>query len=132
MTQDRQSGAAANLWGHKTAARIMRCLGVKGISSNSNECRFWGEIVVIKCSASKTGGVGVSYLMLERIAAVIGAFTRNSTQFDLYRLSSEDYERHMTPTLSKGPSSGKVGIVRKNVFLQLGKHLGVIDIGKTK
>ena len=95
-------------------------------------CRFLGEIVVIKCSASKRGEVGVSYLMLERIAAVIGAFAKNSNQFDLYRLSPEDYEEHMRPTRSKGPSSGKVGIVRKNVFLQLGKHLGVIDIGKTK
>jgi len=70
--------------------------------------------------------------MLKRLAAVIGAFARNSAEFDLYRLSSEDYERHMTPTKSKGASSGKVGIVRKNVFLQLGKHLGVIDITKTE
>jgi hypothetical protein len=132
MTQDRKSGAAAYWWGLKTGARIMRCLGAESISRNRNECRLGDEIVVIKCSASKTGRVGVSYLMLKRIAAVIGAFARNSAEFDLYRLSPEDYERHMTPTRSKGASSGKVGMVRKDIFLQLGKYLGVVDINKTE
>jgi len=114
------------------ASQIMRCLGAKGISPKSNECQLGGDIVVIKSAAPDTDSVGVSYLMLKRIAGVIGAFARSSTRFDLYRLSSEDYERHITPTKSKGPSSGRVGIVKKAVFIQLGKHLGEIDTEKPK
>jgi hypothetical protein len=110
----------------------MRCLGAEKISRNSNECRLGDEIVVIKCSSPRSKRVGVSYVMLDRLAAVIGAFARNSSEFDLYRLSPEHYERHMTPTRSKGASAGRVGIVTKNVFLQLGKYLGVVDISETE
>ncbi len=132
MVQDRQSGATANTWGRETADKIMRQLGAERLSPNSNMCRLADEIVVIKCVGPKKTAVGVMYTMLKRLVAVIGAFARSSTLFDLYRLSPEDYERHMTPTRSKGRSSGRVGIVRKPVFLKKGEYLGTIEIKDTR
>jgi hypothetical protein len=132
MTQDRESGAAGCRWGLETGKRIMRRLGAQSISRNSNECRLGDEIVVIKCSSSRTGKLSVSYPMLKRIAAVIGAFAKNSSEFDLYRLSPEDCERNMTPRTGRRFSSGRVGMVNHSVFFQLGKHLGAVDISKTE
>lgn len=128
MTQSQESGARASHWGHETARKVAKVIGATPVSKSSNECAFNNSHVVIKCAASKTNSVGVTYLMLDRISGAIGAFQINENTFDLYFLSSNLIRTAMRPTASKGNAAGKVGIVRRDVFYQRGKHLQQILI----
>jgi len=83
-----------------------------------------GQRVVIKCAAPATTSVGVTYQMLDRLDSVIGAFQRDDNDFDLWSLTPEQYKRSMRETASKGPSAGRVGIVRKADFENMGRSLG--------
>lgn len=53
----------------------------------SNEALLNGQHVVIKCAAPATDSVGVTYQMLERLDAVIGAFQLDDGSFELWSLS---------------------------------------------
>ncbi len=90
---------------------------------NSNECLLGNERLVIKCAHRNTGDIGVSYKMLERLDGIIGAFEDEGAEYDLCRLSPQTFKLHMRPTRSKGPAAGRVGLVRKTVFLESGLFL---------
>lgn len=123
MPQDRKSGAAANKYGRETARKIMKKLGTKPISSMSNECILKGSLVAIKCSRKYTKCIGVSYLMLKRLKAVIGAFETENDYYDLYELSPRVFANNMRPTRSKGAAAGKVGLVTQSVFEAKGRFI---------
>ena len=123
MPQDGESGAAANKYGRETAKKIMKKLGTKPISSMSNECILKGRLVAIKCSRKYTKCIGVSYLMLKRLKAVIGAFETENDYYDLYELSPRVFANNMRPTRSKGAAAGKVGLVTQSVFEAKGSFI---------
>lgn len=129
MSQDRESGAAANAWGRRTAISVAEHLGATNLSSGSNECVLNGERVVIKCAAARTSSVGVTFKMLERLDAIIGAFQLEDGAFELWSLSPSVFESEMTDTRSLGASAGKVGIVRKDVFRERGSPIGIVQLG---
>lgn len=131
MPQDRKSGAAANLYGRETAAKITKLLGTKLISSNSNECKLNGKRVVIKCSKKNTKCVGVSYQMLKRLDAIVAAFETERGMYDLYELSPCDFADNMRETRSKGPAAGRVGLVTKSVFEDKGRFIKQIVVPGT-
>lgn len=97
----------------------------------SNEALLNGQNVVIKCAAPATDSVGVTYKILEKLDAVIGAFQLDDGSFELWSLSPKQFESVMRETRSRGPSSGKVAIVRRGVFISHGTPLGRIQIDKT-
>ena len=76
MPQDRFSGAKANRYGRQCAEQIAAALGAERMHNASNEYLHNGERVVIKCARIRTTAVGVTYQMLNRIAAVLGAFEK--------------------------------------------------------
>ncbi len=123
MPQDRESGAAANRYGRETSVKIMKKLGTKPISLISNECFINNRRVAIKCSKKYTKCIGVSYLMLKRLDAVIGAFETEDNVYDLYELSPKVFAKNMRPTRSKGAAAGKVGLVIQYVFVERGSFL---------
>lgn len=120
MTQDSESGANASRWGRRTARKIATAIGASVPTGNSNECLLEGRRVVIKCAAPKTDSVGVTYLMLERIAEVIGAFQIDGATFDVRALPVAVARAAMRPTASRGASAGKVGIVSRATFFEKG------------
>jgi hypothetical protein len=63
--------------------------------------------------------------MLNRVDEVVAALQREDGDFDLYALSAAAFRSAMKPTRSKGPSSGRVGMVRRSVFESEGRHLGL-------
>ena len=128
MPQDRNSGAAANRWGRETARQIASRIGATMQSRASNEALLDGQKVVIKCAAPATDSVGVTYKMLEKLDAVIGAFQLDDGSFDLWSVSPKQFESAMRETRSRGPSAGKVAIVRRNVFIDYGTPLGKVRI----
>jgi len=124
MSQTSLSGAQASKWGLRCGKALAAQLGASNPQGNSNECELNGERVVIKCAHLNTDSVGVSYLMLERLDAVIGAFELENGEFEIWRLSPDIYRQEMTGTRSQGPSAGKVGIVKKRIFQEYGTSLG--------
>jgi hypothetical protein len=128
MTQDRASGAAANEWGRVTARAIASKIGAVMKGRTSNEATLNGEKVVIKCAASATDSVGVTFRMLDRLDSIIGAFQLDDKSFELWSLSPETFHQEMRDTRSKGSAAGKVGIVRRDVFEKSGRLLARIRL----
>ncbi len=98
------------------------------LSRASNEALLDGQKVVIKCAAPATDSVGVTYKMLEKLDAVIGALQLDDGSFDLWSVSLKQFESAMRETRSRGPSAGKVALVRRRVFIDYGTPLGKVQI----
>lgn len=129
MPQGKVSGARAVEYGLQTAGKIAERLGgVKIGRERSNEYRIGDRNVVIKCARNTTGGVGVPYHMLDRVAAILGSFETEEGTYDIYEMVPETYRKHMRPTRSKGPSAGRVGIVRKSAFFKYGSYVKSLRI----
>lgn len=128
MPQNRESGARANKWGRETARLIAKKIEATSISSNSNEFEWDNMRVTIRCAHFRVTSVGVTYLMLERVNLIIGAFEDQHGTYLLYRLRPEQYKENMRETRSKGPASGRVGIVGKSVFENDGIFLQKVRI----
>jgi len=128
MTQDRVTGAAANEWGRTTARAIASKIGAVMKSRTSNEAALDSKKIVIKCAATNTDSVGVTFNMLDRLDSIIGAFQLDDGSFELWSLSAEKFREGMRDTRSKGSAAGKVGIVRKESFEKGGSILGRIRL----
>ena len=124
MPQDRVSGARAVQYGLQMSRRIADKLGAEKIGeARSNEYKIGNKNVVIKCARATTNSVGVTYQMLDRVNAIIGSFETKNGTYDLYEVNSDTFREYMRPTRSTGPAAGRVGIVTKSVFLDLGKFV---------
>lgn len=124
MPQDHESGAKAVEYGLQTARKIAEKLGAKKIGkARSNEYRLNNQNIVINCARLNTKSVGVSYHMLDRLVAIFGSFEKENGTYDLYEMKPSVYRENMTPTRSTGASAGRMGIVRKSVFLKRGTFI---------
>jgi hypothetical protein len=128
MTQDRASGAAANEWGRVTARAIASKIGAVMKGRTSNEATLDGKKVVIKCAASTTDSVGVTFKMIDRLDSIIGAFQLDDESFELWSLSPERFRQEMRDTRSRGSAAGKVGIVRRDSFEKRGSLLARVRL----
>ncbi|MBC8374097.1 MAG: hypothetical protein H8E53_10915 [Planctomycetes bacterium] len=66
--------------------------------------------------------------MLERIDAVFSALEQEDGTYELYEISPSMFEENMRATRSKGAAAGKVGLVRKSVFINEGKFIRSVSI----
>jgi hypothetical protein len=128
MTQDRVSGAAANEWGRDTARAIASKIGAVMKGRSSNEAVLDGKKVVIKCAASATDSVGVTFKMLDHLDSIIGAFQLDDGSFELWSLPPEKFRQQMRDTRSRGSAAGKVGLVRRGFFEKGGTLIGRIRL----
>lgn len=129
MPQDRESGVAAVKYGLETAKTVAKVLGATKIGNlRSNEYDLEGKRIVIKCARTSTKSVGVPYHMLKRLDAVIGSFETEAGSYELYEMTPEMYTKNMRPTRSKGASSGRVGIVRKSIFINKCKRIQTVKL----
>ena len=62
------------------------------------------------------------------MSAVFGAFAVGGGCYKILSLPVNHYTANMTPTKSKGPSSGKVGVVTKKSFEALGSLVAQVQI----
>lgn len=129
MPQDRKSGARAVEYGLQTAREIAEKLkGEKIGNARSNEYRIDSRKVVIKCARVSTKSVGVPYHMLDDLSAILGAFEIENGTYDIYEMKPDIYRENMKPTRSTGASAGRVGIVRKSIFLNKGIFITNVNI----
>jgi hypothetical protein len=126
MPQDRESGAEADRFGREYGAKIIGALGAKKVKPGSNECLLGGRRVSIHCAHKHTNSVGMTLLCLKRLDAVLGAFEQQDGSFRILELSADLYTKHSRPTRSRGPSAGRVVLVRRTVFEQHGKLVRLI------
>jgi hypothetical protein len=125
MPQDRDSGAEGNRYGRECGKRVATALGATNVSAHSNECDFNGERIVIHCARMKTGSVGVTRRMVERLPAVLGAFEQEDGSYRVYRLPMQSYRDHMKPSRSRSKAARDVFIVERKVFEEQGSKVGV-------
>ena len=128
MPQDRDTGAAANEYGRETARKIAKKIGAPELQGSSNECALDGERIVIKCARLGTTSIGVTYRMLDHLDGILGAFELADGTYDLFVLEPGVVRENMSATRSKGASAGKVGMVAKNIFVQLGRSRGNVRL----
>ncbi len=128
MPQDHDSGAAANEYGRATARTIATKIGATEIQRSSNECRLDGQRIVIKSARLGTPSIGVTYRMLDRLDGILGAFELEDGTYDLFLLGPDAFRQNMSATRSRGASAGKVGMVTKSVFVQLGRSRGNVRL----
>lgn len=125
--QTRESGARAAKWGKETADKIAGKLGAEKINPRSNEYKLDGTKFTIRCAHAKTNTVGVLYHMLKRIDSVIAALENESGEFELFKLTPDQYESEMRETQSNGPSKGRVGMVRTRYFRDHGEPVATLS-----
>lgn len=111
-----------------TARAIASKIGAVMKGRTSNEATLDGKKVVIKCAASATDSVGVTFKMLDRLDSIIGAFQLDDEFFELWSLSPEKFRQEMRDTRSRGSAAGKVGIVRKDFFEKSGRLLARVKL----
>jgi|HubBroStandDraft_1064217.scaffolds.fasta_scaffold93108_3 hypothetical protein len=128
MPQNRDSGAEGNRFGREFGKRVATALGATNASASSNECDFNGERIVIHCARTKTGTVGVTRRMVEKLPAALGAFEQEDGSFLVYRLPMQSYRSHMKPSRSLGRSAGNVFVVERKVFEEQGSNVGVFRV----
>jgi hypothetical protein len=128
MPQNRETGAEASQYGREFGGKVIAALGGTRTKAGSNEFLLDGERLTIHCARRRTTKVGVTYRVLETCDAVLGAFEQDDGTYHVLRLSAEQYRNHMEPTRSRGPSAGRVGLVTRAVFLQLGSLVKVLRL----
>jgi hypothetical protein len=66
--------------------------------------------------------------MLPRLDSIFGALEQENGAYEIYELNPKMFEKFMRGTRSKGPSAGKVGMVKKSNFVHNGKYFGLVNI----
>ena len=129
MPQDQVSGARAVQYGLDTAKKIAQKIGaVKIGNARSNEYEINGRKILIKCARQNTKSVGVPYQLLDRVDTILGSFENENGSYDLYQMAPNIYRENMRPTSSTGNSAGRVGMVRKSIFLNQGKFFKRVNL----
>jgi len=129
MAQDQESGARANDFGHQNGTALISHLGGKNRKPGSNEFDLNGERVSIHSAHHRNGrsqSVGVTRLCLKKIDSVLGAFQDEDGSYRVLKLSANQFESSSRPTASRGPSSGRVLIVKRLVFEDKGERVAVV------
>jgi len=121
MGQNRETGAAANKYGHDMAGEVARLLGTQLLSSKSNEVELLGERLVIKCAHRNVPQIGVSLTMLKRIDGIIAALEDRKGKYTFYRVSPQWYRGNMQVSRSKSPSAYKVMMVLCKTIRKTGR-----------
>ena len=123
MTQNKETGAAANKFGKTVARLIAKKLKLKRISNLSNEVSFKGQRAVIKSAHLGNIYIGVTLKMLDRIDLIIAAFENPDGNFDLNTLDAQTFKDNL-----RIGHHEHIALVRKKVFLENGKFLKNVSI----
>jgi hypothetical protein len=119
MPQDRESGAAANEYGHKMAAIVAADIAAISVKANANEFEHKGRRITIRSARKSTDSVGVLSDMLDRVEAVIAAFQRNDGDYNLWELPTPAYRA----ASRQATNNDHVLLVKRDVFRTCGSFI---------
>jgi hypothetical protein len=128
MPQDKSSGSEAAKWGRESGKRLGLALGGSAVSRIANEFLLNGRRIAVKTARSTTRSVGVTYLVLDRVEDVYAGWEISPDEFEVWSLPASLFRSNMRATASHGPSAGRVGIVNRTTFEQLGQRIGSIRL----
>jgi hypothetical protein len=126
-SQDRQSGAAGNQFGHTIAPKIAAAIGATMLGPGTNEATWDARRIVIKCAGPQTSAVGVTHTMLARLDSVVAAFQRPQGEFEIFEMRPDVFASQMRGSRSSG-SAGRVGLVSRQTFRTHGTHVKTIAV----
>lgn len=126
MPQNRDGGADRH--GRDVARKIAEALGATMVAEGSNRCTLRGENLFIKCVRARTPHVGLSYKMLEQLDGIILGIEMKRGVYELHALPPSAVTPIIRPTTSTGSKSGLMGIVKKSLFIEKGRRLGIITL----
>lgn len=108
------------------APRVAAAIGATMTRPGSNEVSWKGKRAVIKSARVTTSSVGVTYLMLDTLDVVIGAFEHKSGAYEVYTLPASRFAELAVDSRSSG-AQGRVGVVPKKAFLDEGTLAKVLQ-----
>jgi hypothetical protein len=97
------------------------------VGKRSNECTWNGRRALIKSAHANTKSIGVLYHMVDRIEVVLGAFEEAGGSYRVLQLPIARCVATMRPTRSRGPSSGRVGIIPRKMFEDEGELVAILE-----
>ena len=123
MPQDRNTGAAANDWGHAMAQKVATYLGASIIGNKtSNEANWKGKPISIKSAKIRNTLIGVILPILGRVQSVVAALQESDGTFALFEVTSEWYSDNMRIPANKP----NIGMVSCDLIRSNGKALGIM------
>jgi hypothetical protein len=129
VPQDRESGAAGDRFGRKTAPLVAARIGATMLGrGRDNTADYEGKRAVIKAARQRTTSVGVTYSMLDNLDVIVGAFEEESGEFTIYALDAAFYRDHMRPSRSLSHRKNKVGKVSRRLFEDHGKQVDRVKL----
>jgi hypothetical protein len=121
MTQDRRTGAEANVFGKRMAEIVAAKIGAVRVDSDGNEFLWNGKRITIRSAHKSNTYVGVLFGMLDRIDAVLAAIEfKVKDEFQVWVIDKQTYEMHSKPQV-KNPHIAQVST---KVFRE---HADLID-----
>lgn len=122
--QTTESGARAARFGTENARRIASTIGAKLTSKNGSNAAEWnGKTVVLKNARLGNDYIGIPYSLLERVSGVVAALEESQDHFVVFELGADIFRR-----VQKRQSKREVGQVRRKVFLDYGREVGVFAL----
>jgi hypothetical protein len=82
----------------------------------------------VKTAKARTLSVGVTYLVLDRVDEMYAGWEISPDRFEVWSLPAAVFKANMRETASRGPSAGRVGIVNRKVFEEVGRRVGTIQL----
>lgn len=108
MTQDRRTGAEANVFGKRMAEIVAAKIGAIKVTSDGNEFLWNGKRITIRSAHKDNSYVGVLFDMLDRIDEVLAAIeSKAKDEFQVWAMSKKTYEMYSKQQV-KNPNIAQV------------------------
>lgn len=108
------------------AEQIIAILQLDRVSGSTNEVVWKDGRAVVKCCGPRTGSIGVTATMLNRLNAVLAALQQRNGDVEIIELSIADFKANMSESRSTGHDVGKVKKVSRSCIRNLGKGVCTI------
>lgn len=124
--QDRESGAAAGLWGRQMGPRIARHFNGKQIEKNINVFLINGNRTAIKAARSTNTQIGIYNTVFKRIEVIWGAFQTERDTFEVFSISPKLWNKYAREAAESNPNHGKLTFLNISNFRKYGELIAEI------
>jgi hypothetical protein len=105
MSQNRDTGRAANRFGHQIVKIVANRMGLEFIGhATSNQCKGPKGIGVIK-SARTSSHIGVLKSMLPELDVVYAVISYDTDTYQIFEISRKEFEKYMFEPTLKGTNT---------------------------
>ena len=124
--QTQRTGAEAAERGKSKSRVIAELIGATSESSTSNEFNLDGQLVTIRYASTSNKRFGCYNTVRDRVTAIICAHERKDGRYSLFRISSEQWQKHGREASSGNPNRGRITFMSISDLKRHGKSLGEV------